>query len=126
MKISFSTLACPDWTMPQIIAMAAGESYDGIELRFVQGEDSLWKLPVFSGKELASTKRALGGSRVDHLLSGYQLPLSFAGCGRTRTLDHGRESGWRIWPRSWVRRACEFSATRSSRAQTGLHSKLDC
>ena len=33
--------------------------YDGIELRFVQGEDSLWKLPVFSGKELASTKRAL-------------------------------------------------------------------
>jgi sugar phosphate isomerase/epimerase len=59
MKVSFSTLACPDWTMPQIIAMAAGEGYDGIELRFVQGEDSLWKLPVFSGKELASTKRAL-------------------------------------------------------------------
>lgn len=60
MKVSFSTLACPDWTMPQIIAIAVGEGYDGIELRFVQGEDSLWKLPVFSGKELASTKRALG------------------------------------------------------------------
>jgi sugar phosphate isomerase/epimerase len=59
MKVSFSTLACPDWTMPQIIATAAGEGYEGIELRFVQGEDSLWKLPVFSGKELASTKRAL-------------------------------------------------------------------
>jgi sugar phosphate isomerase/epimerase len=59
MRVSFSTLACPDWTMPQIIAMAAREGYDGIELRFVQGEDSLWKLPVFSGKELASTKRAL-------------------------------------------------------------------
>src|SRR5450432_1744523 len=58
-KISFSTLACPDWTMPQIIATAAGERYDGIELRFVQGEDSLWKLPAFSGEELASTKRAL-------------------------------------------------------------------
>ena len=59
MKVSFSTLACPDWTMPQIIATAAGEGYEGIELRFVQGEDSLWRLPVFSGKELASTKRAL-------------------------------------------------------------------
>jgi sugar phosphate isomerase/epimerase len=59
MKVSFSTLACPDWTMPQIITMAAGENYDGIELRFVQGEDSLWKLPVFLGRELASTKRAL-------------------------------------------------------------------
>jgi sugar phosphate isomerase/epimerase len=59
MKVSFSTLACPDWTMPQIIATAAGEGYEGIELRFVQGEDSLWKLPVFSGTGLASTKRAL-------------------------------------------------------------------
>jgi len=65
MKASFSTLACPDWTMPQIIAMAAREGYDGIELRFVQGEDSLWKLPVFSGKELASAKRAL----ADHALT---------------------------------------------------------
>jgi sugar phosphate isomerase/epimerase len=59
MRISFSTLACPNWTMPQIIAMAAGQGYEGIELRFVQGEDSLWKSPVFSGKELASTKREL-------------------------------------------------------------------
>src|SRR5215469_6166743 len=65
MKASFSTLACPDWTMPQIIAVAAREGYDGIELRFVQGEDSLWKLPVFSGKELASAKRAL----ADHALT---------------------------------------------------------
>lgn len=45
--------------MPQIIAMAVSHGYDGIELRFVQGEDSLWKLPLFSGKELAFTKRSL-------------------------------------------------------------------
>ena len=51
--------------MPQIIAMATTEKYDGIELRFVQGEDSLWKLPVFSGRELASTKQAL----ADHALT---------------------------------------------------------
>ena len=38
MKVSFSTLACPDWTMRQIIAMAAGERYDGIELRFVEAK----------------------------------------------------------------------------------------
>lgn len=60
MKVSFSSLACPDWTMPQIIAMAASFGYDGVELRFVQGEDSLWKLPVFQGGELMSTKRSLG------------------------------------------------------------------
>lgn len=45
--------------MPQIIAMAASLGYDGVELRFVQGEDSLWKLPVFQGSELVATRRSL-------------------------------------------------------------------
>jgi len=59
MKVSFSTLACPDWTMPQIIAIASTAGYDGIELRLVENEDSLWKLRAFQGRELATTKRAL-------------------------------------------------------------------
>ena len=59
MKTSFSTLACPDWTLSQAIAIAAASGYDGIELRFVENEDSLWKLPAFSQKELPATKRAL-------------------------------------------------------------------
>jgi sugar phosphate isomerase/epimerase len=59
MKISFSTLACPEWKLSEIIEMATNAGYEGIELRFVQGEDSLWKLPVFQGSELKSTKRAL-------------------------------------------------------------------
>jgi sugar phosphate isomerase/epimerase len=59
MKISFSTLACPDWSMPQIIQLAANAGYDGIELRFVEGQDSLWKLPAFSGTQMAETRRAL-------------------------------------------------------------------
>jgi sugar phosphate isomerase/epimerase len=58
-KLSFSTLACPDWSMPQIIAIASGAGYDGIELRFVENEDSFWKLPAFRGAQLASTKHAL-------------------------------------------------------------------
>ena len=65
MKISFSTLACPDWSMPQIIQLAADAAYDGIELRFVEGEDSLWKLAAFSGTRMAETRRAL----TDHGLT---------------------------------------------------------
>jgi sugar phosphate isomerase/epimerase len=61
MKISFSTLACPDWAMPQIVKMGSDAGYDGIELRFVEGEDSLWKLAAFSGG-LAETKRTLADS----------------------------------------------------------------
>ena len=59
MKLSFSTLACPDWNLTQIVAIARSAGYDGIELRFVENEDSLWKLAAFSGHGLADTKRAL-------------------------------------------------------------------
>lgn len=59
MKLSFSTLACPDWNLLQVIAAASASGYDGIELRFLQDEDSLWKLPDFRGKQLPVSKRAL-------------------------------------------------------------------
>ena len=59
MDISFSTLACPEWNMSQIIAMAADAGYDGIELRFVEGQDALWKLAAFFGAQLAVTRREL-------------------------------------------------------------------
>lgn len=45
--------------MPQIVKMASDSGYDGIELRFVENEDSLWKLPAFSGSGVAATKRLL-------------------------------------------------------------------
>jgi sugar phosphate isomerase/epimerase len=89
-KLSFSTLACPDWAMPQIIAMAKQAGYDGVELRFVENEDSLWKLPAFRGNALASTKQALG----DH---GLEISCVDTSCRfhspdaqeRARWLDEG-------------------------------------
>ena len=94
MRVSFSTLACPDWTMSQIIAAAAREAYDGVELRFVQGEDSLWKLPVFSGTELAHTNRAL----ADHGLTISCLDTSCRfdspdATERERWIEEGRRMG---------------------------------
>ncbi len=65
MKLAFSTLACPDWKLPEIISIASASGYDGIELRFVQNEDSLWKLPAFQGSALATTRRSL----TDHGLA---------------------------------------------------------
>jgi len=54
-KISFSTLGCPNWRVPQIVEMAVHAGYDGIELRFVEGEDSLWKLAAFQSEALRET-----------------------------------------------------------------------
>jgi sugar phosphate isomerase/epimerase len=57
MKISFSTLACPNWTLAQVIEIAKASAYDGIELRFLENEDSLWKLPAFQGTGLGQSHR---------------------------------------------------------------------
>jgi sugar phosphate isomerase/epimerase len=59
MKMAFSTLACPDWTMQQIAKTASCCGYAGIELRFVQGEDSLYKLPAFTREGLVETRQLL-------------------------------------------------------------------
>jgi sugar phosphate isomerase/epimerase len=56
MKICFSTLACPNWTLPQVVEIAVQSGYEGIELRFLEGEDSLWKLSAFQGTALSATK----------------------------------------------------------------------
>jgi sugar phosphate isomerase/epimerase len=59
MKTSFSTLACPTWTLSQVIEIAVSSGYDGVELRFLEGEDSLWKLPALQGSALAAAKRMI-------------------------------------------------------------------
>jgi sugar phosphate isomerase/epimerase len=59
MKTCFSTLACPNWRLDQVIELAARTGYDAIELRFLEGEDSLWKLPAFTGAALIATRQML-------------------------------------------------------------------
>jgi sugar phosphate isomerase/epimerase len=59
MKISFSSLACPRWTLDQVVKVGAESGYEGIELRFLEGEDSLWKLPRFQGAALEGAKRMI-------------------------------------------------------------------
>ena len=59
MKMAFSTLACFDWKLPDIVSIASRCGYDGLELRFVENEDALYKLPAFSSAGLNSSKRML-------------------------------------------------------------------
>jgi sugar phosphate isomerase/epimerase len=64
MKIAFSTLACFDWALPKIVAIASECGYDGVELRFVENEDAIYKLPAFQGSGLTSTKRLLADAGI--------------------------------------------------------------
>ena len=42
-----------------MIELAADAGFEAIELRFLEGEDSLWKLPAFKGAALMTTKQML-------------------------------------------------------------------
>lgn len=86
MKLSFSTLACPDCTFPCIVAIASNAGYAGVELRFVEGEDSLWKLPAFQGRNLADNKRLL----ADH---GLKISCVDTSC-RFHSADSKERASW--------------------------------
>ena len=62
MKISFSTLGCPDWTLSQALDIGVRAGYNGVELRFLEGEASLWKLPSFQGTGLKETRATIADS----------------------------------------------------------------
>ena len=59
MKTSFSTLACPDWSLPEILRAAVAYGYDGVELRVVSRELDLWNLPQFKASSLAATRTVI-------------------------------------------------------------------
>lgn len=59
MKLSFTTLGCPDWTLDELLKRAPGYGFDGIDFRFLKGTTELWRLPEFTS-ELSQTVRLLG------------------------------------------------------------------
>ncbi len=58
-KTSFSTLACPDWNLPEVLRAAAIYGYDGVELRVISRELDLWNLPDFKSSSLAATRTVI-------------------------------------------------------------------
>jgi sugar phosphate isomerase/epimerase len=48
MKLSFTTLGCPDWDLDTIITNAVKYGFDGIDFRGCKNEMNIYKLPEFS------------------------------------------------------------------------------
>jgi glucosamine-6-phosphate deaminase len=55
-KLSFSTLGCPSWTLAAVIDAAGRLGYDGVELRFLEDDDALWARPELTGAGLRESR----------------------------------------------------------------------
>jgi len=90
--LSFSTLGCPDWSFQQIVAFAAANKYDGLELRGLQRELDLPKCTEFNSQQNIKTTVALMRS---HGLKFVNLGASSnlhqpPGSSRTKNLDDAK------------------------------------
>jgi sugar phosphate isomerase/epimerase len=50
--MGFSTLGCPQYNLEQVMAMAKGHGFTGLELRFLKGQNTLHELPEFNPTEV--------------------------------------------------------------------------
>ncbi len=73
MKIAFSTLGCPDFSWPDIYAMAKDLGFDGIEVRGLGEEIFAVKAQPFTESELPRTVKKLAELRLE-------IPCLSSGC----------------------------------------------
>jgi sugar phosphate isomerase/epimerase len=56
-RLGFSTIACPDYDVDQVIALAKANALAGIEIRHLRGTVDLASLPELSPGKIAETRR---------------------------------------------------------------------
>jgi len=54
-RLAFSTLGCPSWPLGRVLDAASRLGYDGVELRFLEGDDTLWARPELTGSGVRET-----------------------------------------------------------------------
>jgi glucosamine-6-phosphate deaminase len=97
-KLSFSTLGCPAWTLAAVIDAAGRLGYDGVELRFLESDDALWVRPELTGSGLSETRARLRDA-------GLQVS-----CVDTRSFFHDADSRAREMAIEEARRSIELAA----------------
>ena len=94
--IAFSTLACPDWSLEEVLERGAGWGYQGVELRLIDGK--VVELPV-PAPERARVARELRASS-----------LAVVGLGTSIRLAEGEPETLAGAIRAFLELAAEWSA----------------
>lgn len=92
LKLSFSTLGCPDWTFDDIVKFAGQHNYSGIEVRGILREMDLTKVPEFSSaQQIATTLRKMKDRNLVFVDLGSSAAMHYPeGPERTKNLDEGK------------------------------------
>ena len=92
LKLSFSTLGCPDWTFDKIIDFARINQYGGIEVRGILHQMDLPLVPEFSSTEaISTTMKKMNDHGLKFVDLGSSCALHFPkGDERTKNLDEGK------------------------------------
>lgn len=69
MKIGFSTLGCPDWTLSEILATAKDLGYNGVEIRGIASEMYAPTMKCFSSEQIYKTLQKIAGLEIPILTS---------------------------------------------------------
>ena len=70
MKLSFSTLGCPKWTIDEICAAGKRLGYQGIEIRGIKGEFDLTKIDALSEKNRKATVEKFRDAGLEMVMLG--------------------------------------------------------
>ena len=92
LKLSFSTLGCPDWSFDKIIDFARDNQYSGIEVRGILRQMDLTLVPEFSNSEaIKATLKKMNDRGLKFVDLGSSCALHFPkGEERTKNLDEGK------------------------------------
>ena len=91
LKISFSTLACPDWSWHDVLRSGSDFGYDGVEVRLLSRETDLLKIADLQPSQLSTRRRELNesGFRVAGLASSVRFDHE-SPAARAEQFDIGR------------------------------------
>ncbi|MGI6162135.1 MAG: sugar phosphate isomerase/epimerase family protein [Christensenellales bacterium] len=90
MKLSFSTLGCPEFEWDDILSIASDMGYNGVEIRGVGSEIYVPAIKMFSEPEAAATKDRLSslGLSIPCFTSGCELHIKEQ---KEKTIKEGKE-----------------------------------
>ncbi|MES2647987.1 MAG: TIM barrel protein [Bacteroidota bacterium] len=91
LPLAFSTLGCPDWSFPDIVAFAVKHGYSGLEIRGIKRQMDLPLVPEFSDENIVSTLSLMkaNGLRFVDLGSSCNLHISEP-VTRQKNMDEAR------------------------------------